>query len=298
MNLPIMQELLTNPAVQAAVAPFTVALVSALLLRRFLPGGIGLAVIGGFFITVLLTTGLTLQPLTATRKIIVCGLVLPFALLLLDFIAEMPQSAGLKRAFWTLPALLLAAAALWIIWPVVQRQEGMAIWMMAVPVMLYAAVIISGVAALGRVQKQAFSAQAASALMLAMGTGATTLIAASALYSQLAFAVSAATGAVIVVGLLGSAEKPAKLGMLTMYAAAVPVTLFAAAATVYAQLPVLVLLCLALVPLFAGLLLCKPLKLIKSQQRWLALIIASLWVSIPVLPAVWLVWQVAGPVSF
>ncbi len=293
-----MQELLTNPAVQAAVAPFAVALVSALLLRRFLPGGIGLAVIGGFFIAVLLTTGLTLQPLTATRKIIICGLVLPFILLLLDFIAVMPQSARLKRVLRTLPALLLAAAALWIIWPVVQRQEGMAIWVMAAPVMLYAAVITYGAAALGRAQKQVFSAQAASALILAMGTGATTLIAASALYSQLAFAVSAATGAVIVVGLLGSVEKPARLGMLAVYAAAVPVTLLAAAATVYAQLPVLVLLCLALVPLFAWLLLFKPFKLIKSQQRWLALIVASLWASIPVLPAIWLAWRAAGPVSF
>ncbi len=293
-----MQELLTNPAVQAAVAPFTVALVAALLLRRFLPGGIGLAVIGGFFIAVVLTTGVTLQPLTATRKIIVCGLVLPFILLLLDFITVMPQSAGLRRVLRTLPGLLLAAAALWIIWPVVQRQEGMAIWVMAAPVMLYAAVITYGAAALGRLQKQAFSAQAASALMLAMGTGATTLIAASALYSQLAFAVSAATGAVIIAGLLGRVEKPARLGMLTVYAAAVPVTLFAAAATVYAQLPVLVLLSLALVPLFAWSLLFKPLKLIKSSQRWLALVASSLWTSIPVLPAVWLAWQAAGPVSF
>ncbi len=293
-----MQGLLTNPAVQAAVAPFTVALVLALLLRRFLPGGTGLAVIGGFFIAVLLTTGLTLQPLTATRKIIICGLVLPFVLLLLDFIAAMPQSARFKRVFRALPAVLLAAAALWIIWPVVQRQEGMAIWVMAVPVMLYAAFIIHGAAALGRAQEWAFSAQAASVLILAMGTGATTLIAASALYSQLAFSVSAATGAVIVVGLLGGVKKTARLDMLTVYAAAVPVTLFAAAATVYAQLPVLVLLCLALVLSFAWLLLCDPLKLIRLQQRWLALIAASLWTSIPVLPAIWLAWRAAGPVSF
>lgn len=164
--------------------------------------------------------------------------------------------------------------------------------------MLYAAASIYGTGALGRVQKQAFSAQAASALVLAMGTGATTLIAASALYSQLAFAVSAATGAVIVVGLLGTAEKLARLGVLTVYAAAVPVTLLAAAATVYAQLPVLVLLCLVLAPLFAWLLLIKPVNRIKPQQRWLELIVACLWTSIPVLPAIWLAWRAAGPVSF
>ncbi|NOX93398.1 MAG: hypothetical protein GXP18_13370 [Gammaproteobacteria bacterium] len=293
-----MQELLDNPAIQAAAAPFVVALVLALVLRRFLPGGTGLAIIGGFFVAVWLTTGLTLQPLTSTRKIIICSLTLPFVVLLLEFIPAMPRSIWLKRMFRLLPALLLAAAALWIIWPVVRRQEGMAIWVMASPVMLYAAVIIFGTGALGRMQERAFSAQAANALVLAMGTGVTTLIAASALYGQLAFAVSAATGAVIVAGLLGSAEKSAGPGLLAMYAAAVPVALLAAAATVYAQLPVLVLLCLALVPLFAWLLLIKPVRLIKLRQRWLEMIAASLWVSIPVLPAIWLAWRAAGPVSF
>jgi len=287
-----------NPAIQAAGAPFLVSLVVALALRPFLPGGIGLAIIGGFFIAVLLTAGLTLQPLTATRKIIICSLLLPFVALLLELSVVMLHSAWLKRLIQTLPALLLATAALWIIWPVVQRQEGIAIWLMATPVMLYAAVTIYGIGALGRMQKQVFNAQAANALVLAMGTGVTTLIAASALYSQLAFAVSAATGAVIVVGLLGSKEKFAKLDMLTVYAAAVPVTLLATAATVYAKLPVLVLLCLAFVPLFAGLLLIKPVKLIKPRQRWLELIVCSLWVSIPVLPAIWLAWRAMGPVSF
>ncbi len=293
-----MQELLTDPAIQAAVAPFTVALVLALVLRRFLPGGLGLAIVGGFVVTVLLTTGLALQPLTATRKIIICSVLLPFVVLLLERVSAMPRSVGLGRTFQVLPALLLATAALWIIWPVVQRQEGMAVLIMAGPVMLYAAVLAYGIGVLGRVQKTAFSAQAASALMLATGTGVTTLIAASALYSQLAFAVSAATGAVIVVGLLGAAEKPVRLGMLAVYAAAVPVILLASAATVYAQLPVSVLLCLALVPLFAGLLLIEPVRLIKLQQRWLKLIVACLWVSIPVLLAVWLTWRAAGPVSF
>jgi hypothetical protein len=188
---------------------------------------------------------------------------------------------------------MLAAAALWIIWPVVQRQEGMAAWLMAMPVMLFTGVVIYGAGQLSRLQNPVtavFSAQAANALLLAMGVGATCLIAASALYSQLAFAVSAAMGAVIVVTMLSSQEH--RLGMLTIYAAAVPVTLFAVAATVYASLPVLVLFCLALVPVFAGLPLPKP------PQRWPHLIVTCLWTSVPVVPAVWLAWRAAGPVSF
>lgn len=287
-----MQALLTNPAIQAAGAPFVVALVLAVLLRRLIPAGIGLAVVAGFLVAVWLITGLTLQPLTSTRKIIICSLSLPFIALLLEMIPLSPRWKPVSRA---LPAVLLAAAALWIIWPVVQRQEGVAVWSLAMPVVLFAAVVMYATGVLARLRgdaMRAFSSQAANALILAMGTGAVTLIAASALYSQLAFAVSAATGAVIVAILLTSSEKSPRLGALTLYAAAVPVALFAAAATVYAKLPVLVLLCLALVPVFAWV------PLIKPQQRWLQLIVTCLWVSIPVLPAVWLTWRAAGPVSF
>jgi hypothetical protein len=241
-----------------------------------------------------LTTGLTLQPLTSTRKIILCSLALPFLLLLLEMIPQISRTTWVKLTAQILPAvLLISAAALWIIWPVLHRQEGVAAWTMALPVVLYSAVIIAGTGLLGRrTPAKAFSTQAASALVLALGTGATALIAASALYSQLAFAVSAATGAVIVVAMFGSSKQSTRFGMLSLYAAAVPVALIGAAATVYAQLPPLVLLCLVLVPLVAWL------PLIKPQQHWLHLIVTCLWASVPVLPAVWLAWRAAGPVSF
>jgi hypothetical protein len=144
--------------------------------------------------------------------------------------------------------------------------------------------------------RQPFSVRAAGALLLAVGTGITAMIAASALYSQLAFAVSAAVGSVILVALLVPSEKSSNFDLFVLNAALIPVMLIAAAATVYAQLPLLVLLCLALVPLFACLF--ERLSIRKPQQRWLALIVTCLWVSIPVLPAIWLAWKAAGPVSF
>jgi hypothetical protein len=239
-------------------------------------------------VTVELTTGLTFQPLTSTRKIVLCSLVLPFVLLFLEMLPV--RGVYTSRLRLALPALLLTAAILWIIWPVLQRQQGVAIWLMALPVGLYAMAQMFAVQILNR---QRFRSQAAYALMLAVGTGITALIAAAALYSQMAFASAAATGAVIVVLLVAARATTPPLGIFVMYAAAVPVTLLASAATVYAQLPVLVLLCLALVPLFAGWL---PLRI--PQQRWLELTVTCLWTSIPLLPAIWLVWRAAGPVSF
>jgi hypothetical protein len=80
-----MQALLAHPAFQAAVAPFLVTLVLALFLRRWGLVWQGLALIAGLLVTVWLTTGLSLQPLTSTRKIILCSLGLPFLALLVGF---------------------------------------------------------------------------------------------------------------------------------------------------------------------------------------------------------------------
>lgn len=285
-----MQELFANPAIQAAGAPFVVALLLTLILRRFWPAGVGVAIVGGFVTAVALTTGVTFQPLTSTRKIILCGLALPFLLLLLH---SLPVRILAQRLRPQVAALLLVVAITWIIWPVLNRQEGLEAWLMAAPLGLFVATVMLEVHMLSR---QTFAAQTASVLLMAIGTGATAMIAASALYSQLAFAVAAAAGAVIVMALATQSAKSASLDLFGLFAALIPVTLLAAASTVYAQMPVLVLLFLALVPIFAWLFERLPIRL--PQQRWLGLIAACLWVSIPVLPAVWLAWKAAGPVSY
>jgi hypothetical protein len=285
-----MQTLLANPAIQAAVAPFVVALLLALLLRRFFPAGNGVAVVGGFLIAVALITGVNFQPLTSTRKIVLCSLALPLLMLLLH---SVPGRMLAPRFRPVLASLLMIVAIAWVIWPVLIRKEGIEIWLMAVPLGLFVATIMFEAHLLSR---QTFAVRAAGALLLAIGTGVTAMIAASALYSQLAFAVAAAVGSVIVVALTAPSLKSANFDLFVLNAAVIPVALLAAAATVYAQMPLIVLLCLAFVPLFAWLFERLPIK--KPQQRWLALIATSLWVSIPLLPAIWLVWKAAGPVSF
>src|ERR1017187_8372468 len=68
-----LQELLNHPAIQAGLAPFLVALITAELFQRIKLSG--LAIIAGFAITVYLASDFTIEPFTASRKIILCGLI-------------------------------------------------------------------------------------------------------------------------------------------------------------------------------------------------------------------------------
>ena len=80
-----MTDLLNNPAVQGGIAPFLVALLISVIFVR-LSTLSGFALIAGFVTTVLLTTGLSFDPLTSTRKITLILLIAPFIGLFLDLL--------------------------------------------------------------------------------------------------------------------------------------------------------------------------------------------------------------------
>lgn len=298
-----MNDLLANPAVQAAVAPFIVALVIGLLLRRLGVIAAGLAIIAGLITTVMLTTGLAFQPMTSTRKIILGSLCLPLVVLLLDWVrGRLPGSRGQTTLLTTItimvPALLLVATVDWVVWPVFMRQEIAEAWPMLARVSLYVGLLGAAFLAMARIKgEQRSTAQATSILALGVGTAVTTMIAASALYAQLAFSVTAAVGALLVIGLFTKALRErnsglGQLGAFGLFAAATPLLLIGAAATVYAQLSEWVLLCLAIIPLLAW---WPP---VNVARPWLRLVVTGLIGLMTVIPAIWLAWRTAGPVSF
>lgn len=300
-----MQELLAHPAIQGGIAPFIVASGILLLFRRMGNISFGFAIIGGFLTAVMLTTGLSLQPLTSTRKIILVSLCLPFLLLLMEMLL---RQLSINNTRWlttisaVLPSILLVMAIIWVIWPVLTRQETSEAWLLAVKMGLYAGVISAiflGIARSKRPEKTIV--QGVSTIMLALGTAITSMIAASALYAQLAFSIAASViavmGGLMLVSLLkmslaGVKDSVAGLGTFGLFAAAVPVALIGAAATVYAQLPEWVLFCLVAVPLFA----CWPMR--RVAQPWMRVTFTSLLAFLPVIPAIWLAWRAAGAVSY
>lgn len=296
-----MQELLAHPAIQAAIAPFIVALVIALLLPRMGAFGFGLAIIGGFFTTVMLTTGIALQALNSTQKIVLVSLCLPFLLPLLEIsLKKIPVISERWQSVITIaiPTVLLVIAINWIIWPVLSRQDLSEALSTLAGVSVYVGVIGALFLGLARVRlPEKSAAHGASILALGLGTAVTCMIAASALYSQWAFSIVAAVGSLMLISLFGKSQDAVKhgigyLGSFGLFAAVVPLALVGAAATIYAQLSGWVLLCLATIPLVAGW------PTIKVERSWLRLLATGLLALVPVIPAIWLAWRATDSMGY
>lgn len=269
-----MDELLVNPMFQAGAAPFLATLVLAAILcaLRFPAWGVSVAV--GFLITVYLVVGYQFVPLTSQRKIVILGIGAALIGLLLDFCVRCR-----RRLFPILP-LAAIAGTLWLIWPVLMRKEGNELWLLAIVCVVYIAwvvVLFEGM------RGQAWRA-ATGVFVLAMGTGLSVLLAASALLSQLGLAIGAGAGAVLLVALGGSAV--AAGSAFTLFASLV-VGLVAIGGYVYAQLPVYIFLPLALIPLLAHI----P---VPAWKRWKQTALLLLIMGPFALLAVYLTWRETG----
>src|SRR5665647_43648 len=129
-----LQELLNNPAVQAGLAPFLVALIAAVLFQRIKLSG--LAIIAGFAVTVYLASDFTIEPFTAARKIVLLGLISAALALLLTLL-------NLRR-FGSLLSVLGGAAAIWTVQRILQQQPTQAVLLWGAGCAAYAAILVWG----------------------------------------------------------------------------------------------------------------------------------------------------------
>ncbi|WP_455199464.1 hypothetical protein [Kaarinaea lacus] len=280
-----MQDLLAHPAFQSAVAPLLCGLVVALILRRFGVMWQGLAIVTGLFVAVWLTIGLNFQPLTSTRKIILASMVLPFASFLL-----VRASLPVRYQAVTL-AVIAALVVLWVIWPVLGRQEGLEVWMTGGKVAVYTALVTGLLAWFSR---DDMAREGGALLALGIGTGASAFIAASALYGQLAFAVTAALGGLLLVLLVlpGKGGINTGIGSFAVFAAAIPLAVIGGASTVYAKMPGMALVFLVMIPVFAAIPLDKKLNV---QNLWIRGSLAAVLGFLPAIPAIWLALDASEP---
>lgn len=270
-----MDELLANPAVQAAGVPFIAALVVGLLLRPVGWYWAGLAVIAGFYASVSLITGFEFTPLTSTRKLVLIGMCAAAVGLALDYLAAKP------RQLYPLLAVLGGGTVLWVIWPPLMRMEGAALWMYGAGSIAYVVWILL---ALEGLRNRALRADAAL-MSLALGTGIAALMGASALLGQLASALAAATGAFL---LLSIFKKTLPVGLLMLLPAALLSGLIGISAMTYAKLPWYSLLALATIPLLARIPLPQKLPLWGQAAALVALTLPA------AAGAIYLVWREAG----
>lgn len=270
-----MDDLLTNPVFQTAVVPFIVALIAGLILNRCGWYWAGLTIIIGFIACAWLIMDLKLSPLSSTRKIILLGFIAVAAGIALDVYS------GTRRYIPYVLFICGAVAALWVIWPVLMRREGMEFWLLAAGAGVYAG---WQVMMMERLRAQPIRAGSA-ALSLGVGTGVAAVMGASALLGQLASSIAAASGAYLLLAMFFSKQSA---GSLLTLPVALLCGLLGIAGHVYATLPWYVLPLLAIIPPLA----CIPLP---EQKPILVKIVLLVLATMPAaIGAIIVTWQVEG----
>jgi len=272
-----LQELLNNPAVQGGIAPFLVALITALLFRRINLSG--LAIIAGFAVAVYLASDFTIEPLTAARKIVLLGLISASLGLLLTLLQY--------RWFgWLLP-VLGGAAAIWTVQGMLRQQPSQVALLWGAGCAAYVAILVWS---MDRLQDRHPLRVAGAASALGIGTGASALVGASALLGQFGLALGSAAIAHLLFQLVGNKTLPTGRAFTLPLATITGLT--GCVAVLSARLPWYTLPILAAIPL-AG---CfAPLPRLSVRMQSLLLSILTFCFA---LGAIYVTWRVAGDVPF
>lgn len=266
-------DLLANPAVQAGVLPFIVALIIgyALCGTRYL----ALAVVSGLVVVLTLTIGFSLEPLTSVKKMIIAT----FGATAMALIFEAAGMRALRAAVGSLAIAAGAAAALALL-RVLQQMEPQQAWAVAGG----AFTLTFATAASASVSGATSSLRAAViGACLGWGSGVLALLGASALLAQLGLALGSASAAVALVQMIRGREAPIGWTVVVPVAVAAPIIGVLASAT--GELRWYCLLPLPFAPLVARFVPATALR--KPWQLAFATGLAAL---IPVAVAVGLAW--------
>ena len=264
---------MNHPAIQSGIIPFIVALAIIVIFGKTRPKFMGLAAVVAFIATVIQVTGLTLSPLTSTKKIILIAYLAAFLGLIVDLAGE--KMVAYRKYTHGAFAVIGVIAVLWVIWPVISRESTENPIGISAGLSAYVAWMIFGTSILNRKRTQI----SASVFAGALGTAIVSIIGATALYGQLAAPFAAATGAWLLYYLFASQR--AVFSTSFFLTASVTYAILGAAATVYATLPWLTLVLFALIPAVAH----TPIK--QDNPLWLQLMKSYVATLIPVVAAIW-----------
>lgn len=246
-----MTDLLSNPAIQSGIIPLIVAIVVAVILKRFEGYWSGLSFAVAYYLSVYLAVGFQFYPFTSTRKILIVGLVAILLGLIID-----AKKIKTKQLYITLLTLGIGSA-LWVIWPILLRQQGIMILTMSLPALGYVAWLTLGTNQL----RNHGDRTAMVALALGLGTGISAILGASALVGQLGIAIGAIAGAMLLLSLF---KQNVKLGSTFALPVGLLSGLLGMGAVIYASLPWYCLIPLAATPLTSYIQLPNNLTKIKS----------------------------------
>lgn len=273
-----MPTLFDDPMFQAGIAPFGVAVLVAALLGRMRVSG--LAIVAALATTLMLTTGISFTPLSASRKVLLLVLLAPAVALALDFLHA--------KARRVLPGLLAAAiglASAWVFISVLAQRESGAAWALGAGVAVFVALLV-GLTLRLRGDNVAASA---SALGLGLAVGVSAVLSAS--IGNLMNGIALAAGAGALLSWQFATGRATLAGWTLTLTAGTAAALFAASTFVLAELPWHALPLLLLVPLVAAL----PLFADRPVRTRIALAtISCVLAAAPAVLAAWLATRMAG----
>ncbi len=266
-----MSDWLHDPFVQSGVIPFAAGLVAAALLLPLRLSG--LAGIAGFAAAVWLIGNFALQPLTASRKLVVLVAAAALAGALLDVARGTLGTRGRIAS-----GALAGAGALWMLWTVIVQKPLAPALAIGIGGFALVAWLVGAMAATGADAARA----GAASLALSLGAGVAAMLGGSALLAQYGIALGAACGAFLLVFVVrGGRSTPCAALALTAGAGG---GLLALGAAVVAHLSWLALLPLALIPL------AVRLPLPGSAGAWLRAALAALYAAAPAIAACGVAW--------
>ena len=233
-----------------------------------------------------LINGLTITPLTGTRKIILLVLVSCLVAGSVDYLRTNIKNRQILVLIFSLLAIS------WVFWKVVARMEATEMTLFAIGSTALLLWLLWIFELLGDDEAHLHGA----GLSLLLGTGLSAIAAASALLGQLALSLSAASGGVLLAWVL--LGRPNRFSHRSMPTATLPyalaATLLGLAAVIFARLPWYALIPLASIPLATRFIRNIPNI---SNTRFINAVVASLPGLLIALIVSFLVWQTGNSSS-
>ena len=268
--------LLTYTAVQAVLAPFLVALLTAELLQRMRLSG--LAIIAGFAILVYLGSGFAYAPLTGTRKII--------WLALASTLLAIPLSIANWSLWRPLLTVLAATAAVWVAANLLLQHPVPTALQWGAGCALFVGWIVFWMDGLHDHPVRAASA----GMALGLGSGVTILIAGSSLLGKFDLAVGSAAFAFLFIMLVSNSHL--SCGRSFTLPLSLVVGLSACLALLTTKMPWYNLAALAAIPLAA------KLPVSDNSPVWMQATLLSAATLACALGAAYLSWHIHGWAAF
>ena len=271
-----MHALLTHPAIQAVLAPFLIALLTAELLQRLRLSG--LAIIAGIAMTVYLAGNFALTPLNDTRKII--------WLCLASGLLAIPLSLFNWSLWRPVLTVLAAASAVWVAQRVLLLQPTAVALQWGTGCALFVGWLVFWMDGLQDTPIRAGSA----GLALGLGTGATLLITGAALLGKYNLAIGSSAAAYLLIMFVSNGHLPC--GRALTLPIALVAGLSSCLAVLTAKLPWYTLIPLAVIPLIARL------PVAEKSSVWVQITLLSAFTMLGALGAVYISWQHNGWTAF